>query len=194
MTMTAAVKYTVEEYLTLENQALEKSEYIEGVIYPMPGVSHHHSLILTALIWLLYPQMKRRGEVHAQDVRLKIVDIDAYLYPDIAIVLGAGEIERRGGYHLLNPTVVIEILSPATENHDRERKFALYQRIPWLQEYILVAQDKVRIEHYKRQENGGWQRQPDRIYEDPQDSMILESVGCTLVIGDIYDDVNWESA
>jgi Uma2 family endonuclease len=190
--MTITVLYTVEEYLNLENQALDRSEYIEGVRYPMPGVSPNHSLILSALMGLLYFQMKGRGAIHAQDVRLKIVDSDAYFYPDVAMVLGESDFERSRGYHLLNPTVIIEILSPATADFDRETKFEFYKRIPWLQEYLLIAQDRPHIEHFQRRDDGVWHDQPNHIYERREQTIALPSVECSLVVGDVYDDVSFE--
>lgn len=191
MATTTAMKYTVEEYLTLDNQDPYKSEYIKGVIYPLSDVSPRHSLIGTSLVAQIYFQIKRRGEVHFSKLRTKIANIDAYFYPDVAIVLGNGEFDRRGGHHLLNPTVIIEILSPSTADFDREKKFKLYQRIPWLEEYVLISQDKMYIEHYKRWENGMWQTQPT-IYQQSDDLLVLESVGCTLKVRDIYDDVRFD--
>ena len=114
------------------------------------------------------------------------VNRDFYTYPDIVIICGQPVIERKNGENLLNPTVLIEVLSPSTEKFDRGDKFRYYRLVPSLREYVLVSQDRVNVEHYFRQEDNSWlftaSNEVDGILE-------LPSVDCKLKISDIYDKV-----
>ena len=129
----------------------------------------------------------RRCEAYQNDMRVK-VHPDFYTYPDIVVVCGEPEIERKNGENLLNPKVLIEVLSPSTEKFDRGDKFRFYRIMPSLREYVLVSQDRVNVEHYFRREDNSWLftaiNEVDAVLEMP-------SVGCAVNIADIYDKVDF---
>ncbi|HEY2159194.1 MAG TPA: Uma2 family endonuclease, partial [Isosphaeraceae bacterium] len=138
------VRYTPEQYLALERKAEFKSEYVDREIHPMPGVSRWHSLIVGNLLRILGTLLlDRRGEAHSSDMRVRVGPSDLYNYPDIAVVAEEGRFEDAETDTLLNPAVVVEVLSPPTEAYDRGDKFARYRRLKTLQEYVLVSQKRV---------------------------------------------------
>ncbi len=181
-------RYTPEEYLARERQSAFKSEYLDGHISAMSGVSRAHSLINSNLARLLGTQLVDRPcEIHVSDMRVKVSARGLYTYPDIAVVCGEGQYEDAHVDTLLNPTVIIEVLSPSTEAYDRGRKFASYQRLPSLREYLLVAQDQARVEHFVRQEVG-WLL---TAFDDPAAALAMPTIGCTLPLAEIYRKVSF---
>ena len=144
--------YTPEQYLELERKAQYKSEYINGHIFAMSGASRLHNLIAGNLYREISSQLRGRPrESYISDMRVRVEATDLITYPDVVVI--CGEIRLADDYKdtLLNPTVLIEVLSPSTEAYDRGEKFAHYRRLASLQEYVLIAQDKVCLEHFKRQ-------------------------------------------
>ncbi|SMF96312.1 Endonuclease, Uma2 family (restriction endonuclease fold) [Methylomagnum ishizawai] len=175
--------YSPEEYLALERTAEYKSEYAAGYIYAMTGVSRAHSLINSNISRSLGNQLVDRPcEVHIADMRVKPAQARSYRYPDIAVVCGPAQFEDGQGDTLLNPTVIVEILSPSTESNDRGRKFAEYQRIESLREYLLVAQEEPRIERYARRDEG-WLL---TVAEGLEAQVALDAIGCVLDLGEVY--------
>ncbi len=176
-----------EEYLEAERRAEYKSEYFAGEILAMTGASREHNLIVGNLLGSLHPQLRGRPcELYPSDMRVKITRTGAYAYPDLVVVCGEPEFEDEQVDTLLNPTVLVEVLSPSTERHDRGRKWEHYRRLPSLAEFLLVAQEQPRIEHYLRQESGLW------LFHDAsgEDAVLeLSSIGCTLALRDVYDKV-----
>ena len=144
--------YTTEDYLTQERSASYKSEYHEGQIYAMTGASRKHNLVSGNIYRELSLQLKKRScEAYINDMRVKATEALSYYYPDVAVVCGAPQFEDAQVDTLLNPTLLIEVLSPSTEAYDRGKKFAHYRKIASLREYLLVAQDQPNIERYVRQ-------------------------------------------
>ena len=141
---------TPEQYLELEVQAEGKSEYHDGEIFAMSGASPNHSLIVVNLYRILGNQLYDRPcTLYSNDTRVWIGQAGLYTYPDASIVCGEAQFD---GYHtLLNPKVVIEVLSPSTEAYDRGRKFDMYQSLPSLQQYVLIAQDEPKVYVFTRQ-------------------------------------------
>ena len=153
MAMPAAVQsYTPEEYLALERSAEVKSEYIDGQIVMMTGARKEHNTVTVNLVMHVGPRL-RGGPcgIYAGDMRVRVADTDLYTYPDVIVVCGDPVFEDAELDTLLNPTVLFEILSPTTERYDRGEKFARYRRLASLREYVLVSQDRPRVEHYLRQ-------------------------------------------
>ena len=178
--------YTPEEYLAHERQAAYKSEYIAGQIVAMSGVSWEHSLINGNLLSLLNVQLRDRlCTAHASDLRVKVSAQGLYTYPDIVVVCGAPQFEDAHVDTLLNPTLVMEVLSPSTEAYDRGAKFGYYRALPSLQEYLLVAQDKLLVEHYVRAE-ASWVL---TATIDAAGEVQLPSIGCTLPLAEVYRKV-----
>ena len=187
--MSAVVKqtsYTAEEYLSLERGASIKSEFHDGQIYAMTGASRAHNLITINIARELSQQLKQRPcEAYINDMRVKAATARSYHYPDIAVVCGKPEFEDAQADTLLNPTLLIEVLSPSTEAYDRGGKFAHYRKIASLREYLLVTQDQPGIERYLRQ-GEVW------ILSEAQGldaSVSLESIDCRLSLREVYDKV-----
>jgi Uma2 family endonuclease len=178
--------YTAEEYLARERSASYKSEFHDGQIYAMTGASREHNLITVNIARELSVQLKRRPcEAYMNDMRVKAAEARSYHYPDIVVVCGTPQFEDAQVDTLLNPTVLIEVLSPSTEAYDRGGKFAHYRKIPTLREYLLVSQDQPSIERYMRQ-GDVW------ILSEAQGldvSMPLESIDCVLSLREVYDKV-----
>lgn len=192
--------FSPEEYLALEREAEYKSEYIDGQIVAMSGVSREHSLINHNISRVLGNQLLEGPcEVHASDMRVRVAPTrlakaatrtkrrGLYTYPDIVVVCGDVQCEDDHVDTLLNPTLIIEILSPSTETYDRGAKFEHYRQLPSLLEYVLVAQDHAHIEHYVR-ENGGWLL----TEADDLDAVLeLPSINCDLPLTEVYRRVEF---
>ncbi len=179
---------TPEEYLRLERQSEEKHEYYNGEVFAMPSANENHNIVMGSALSALYGQLRKRPcQIYPSDMRVRIPATGLYTYPDISVVCGTTEFEDDGVDTLLNPTIIIEVLSSSTEQYDRGKKFQHYRTIPSLQEYILIAQDSVRIEHYARQ-GDQW------ILTDAKsiDSVLtLPSIDCMLALSDVYEKVNF---
>jgi Uma2 family endonuclease len=188
MVANAHKKWTVEEYLAFERQSEERHEYFDGEIFAMSGASEQHILITGNTFSSLLVQLRKRPcKVYPIDMRVKVTPIK-YTYPDISVVCGEPQFEGPTADMLLNPTVIVEVLSPSTEIYDRGKKLDYYQTLESLQEYLLIAQDMVRIEHYVRQTTGGWFYSQEKSLE----SVIeLPSINCTLTLSDVYDKVTF---
>lgn len=182
--------FTDEEYLILEERATRRSEFYFGEIFAMAGATRRHNVISTNVAASLHGQLRRRPcEVYQNDMRVKIHK-NFYTYPDVVVVCGEPKIERRGGENLLNPTVLIEVLSPSTEQFDRSEKAKNYRTIGSLQELILISQHKSNIEHYARQSTSAW-----LISEitDAQTVLKLDSIECQLDLADVYGKVDFDA-
>lgn len=187
--MQAAQKlsFTPEEYLALERQAEVRSEYFDGEIFAMAGGSQAHSLLASNLIRLLGNALEARPcRVYTSDMRVKVEATGLYTYPDVPVVCGKPQVEDSHGDTLLNPVLLIEVLSPSTERYDRRVKFDHYRKIPSLMEYVLVSQDEMRVERYRRQDNGEWAWQ---AAIGPDASILLSSIDVSLKLSDIFAKV-----
>jgi Uma2 family endonuclease len=178
---------TPEEYLAFERQAEYKNEYIDGEIFAMTGASRGHNLITVNLAATLNQQLRERPcEVYVSEMRVRIPK-RGYVYPDAVVVCGEPQFEDGHLDTLLNPTVLIEVLSDSTERYDRGKKFSFYQTIKSLAEYVLIAQDEYKIEQFVRQPDGRWLLS---YYRSPEDVVELTSIQCTLALREVYDKVN----
>ncbi|NOT84845.1 MAG: Uma2 family endonuclease [Methylococcaceae bacterium] len=178
--------YTAEDYLTLERCAFSKSEFHDGQIFAMTGASRKHNLIGVNIARELSTQLKKRPcEAYLNDMRVKAAAARSYHYPDIVVVCGTPQFEDAHVDILLNPTLLIEVLSPSTEAYDRGGKFAHYRKIATLREYLLVTQDQPSIERYVRQ-GDVWILSEALGLEA---SIALESIGCVLSLSEVYDKV-----
>jgi Uma2 family endonuclease len=179
-------RLTPEQYLALERKATTKSEYLSGHIYAMAGASREHNLIAGNIFGELRFQLRERPcEAYVNDMRLKVSSTGLYTYPDVAVVCDGPRFEDTYLDTLLNPIVLVEVLSPSTEAYDRGEKFAHYRRLESLQEYVLVAQDLVRLEHYLRQ-GDKWLLTE---LSDLDDVLHVVSIGCDLPLREIYAKV-----
>lgn len=179
-------RMTPAEYLAFDRASEIKHELINGYVYAMTGGSESHSLISVNTSTSLRVQVRGRScKVYNSDMRVQI-DADTYTYPDITVVCGESRLADRERETLLNPTLIIEVLSPSTERYDRGRKFQLYRQIDSLRTYVLIAQDSPRIEWYVRGDDGRWQFN-DAAGLDAQ--VDLTAIGCTLALDEVYEQV-----
>src|SRR5215813_1971584 len=177
-------RFTMAEYLTFERAATERHEYLDGLIYAMAGESENHGRICVNLAATLVPQLRGSDcEVFSKDTKVCCGPYRAhtreglYAYPDLVVVCGAMQFHSQAEDVLVNPKVIVEVLSPSTEAFDRGEKFHRYRRwLPTLTDYVLVAQDRPLIDHYRRQEDGTWAL---RALEGLQAHMHLGTIGCT---------------
>ena len=184
MSSVAAQTYlTPEEYLAFERKATTKHEYLNGQIVAMSGASFAHNFITANIaIHLGIQLMDGECRVVTNDMRVKAIQTESYFYPDVVVVCGEPRAEDDTFDTLLNPTLIVEILSPSTETYDRREEFEHYQQIASLKDYILISQDEVHVEHYCRQ-GSGWLRTEFRELEDV---LSLLSIGCDLRLQDVY--------
>jgi Uncharacterized protein conserved in cyanobacteria len=184
-------RFTPSEYLSLERKAAFKSEYLDGQIYAMAGASPGHNTIAVNTTVELGSQLKGRPcQVFGSDMKVRIPDGQLYSYPDLSVVCGQPRYHDEHGDVLLNPKVIIEILSPSTEDYDREEKFDRYARIETFTDYVLVSQLTPRIEHFSRAHDGKWVRTVSTgIYAE----LPLASINCVLRLKDVYHRVEFDT-
>jgi len=180
--------YTFEDYLAAEREELEvRHEFIRGEVFAMVGTTANHSLIVANIIGDLRTQMKGRPcLVFSTDLRVRIEAADACTYPDLMALCGKTQLHDDRRDVLLNPSLIVEVLSPSTEAYDRGEKFAIYRRLPSLLEYLLVSQDKVSAELYVRQPDEHWLLSE---YSESDSEIRLESIECRLPLAEVYDKV-----
>ncbi len=185
------LRYTPEEYLALERQAEQKSEYLGGTIFAMAGASREHNLITGNLHREIGGQLKNRPcESYASDMRVLISQTGLYTYPDITVVCGEPLFLDEKQDTLLNPTVIVEVLSPSTAAYDRGKKFEHYRRLPSLREYILVARDEVLVERFLR-EGDDWHPASLRSIDD---TLQLASINCNVPLREVYAKIVFPQA
>ena len=183
----AQTLFTPEEYIALEHKARIKSEYLSGEIFAMSGASLAHTRITLDIATELNIQLRgQECEVVTNDMRVKTSPMVSYFYPDVVVFCREPKLEGDTLDTLLNPVLIIEVLSPSTETYDRGEKFEYYQQIASLKEYILVSQDTVHVEHYHFQ-GTEWKLNE---YDDLQDTLTFSSIGCKLPLRDIYIRIN----
>ncbi len=176
---------TPEEYLEFEKTSELKHEYFDGEIFAMTGARKNHNLINTNIAGELRNQFKTDNSscrVFSNDQRVKIEAIEKYIYPDIVVGCENMEFLEKELDSLINPVVIVEILSDSTEAYDRGLKFEHYGLIPSLQDYILVSQYRCLVERFVRRE-GGWFYSS---YQEMDQAVTIESIGCELSLSEIY--------
>lgn len=179
---------TPEEYITFERKAPFKNEFINGRIVAMSGASRAHNRITGDVFNTISNQLMGRDcETFIGDMRVKAGETASYFYPDVVVVCNEPRFEDNVFDTLLNPIIIVEVLSPSTEADDRGEKFDHYQQLVSLQEYILISQDKVRVEHYLRRETQ-WIPTEFRTLTDV---LPLISIDCALPLQDIYRRVTF---
>jgi Uma2 family endonuclease len=182
---------TPEEYLEIERKAEFKSEYYNGEMFAMAGASERHGVIISNIVAEFRQQLKGRVcRVISNDLRLRVLPSGLYTYPDVIVVCGESRHADDRSDTLLNPTVIIEVLSDSTRDYDRGQKFEFYRALPSLQEYLTVAQAYPHIEQWTRQqENSGVLTE----FSDLNQSIHLPSIDCVLKLSEVYDKVDWTS-
>lgn len=183
---------TPEEYLALERKATRKSEYFNGEIFAMSGASPQHVLIVTNVVAELRGQLKGRAcTVYSTDLRVKVSETGLYTYPDAVVVCDTPLFDDDNRDTLLNPTLIVEVLSESTKDYDRGEKFEHYRSISSFKEYVLISQDKHHVEHFVRQPDHGWLLSETNKLSDTID---LPAIACRLALTEVYDKVDRLSA
>jgi Uma2 family endonuclease len=178
---------TPEQYLEIERAAEHKSEYFNGEMFAMAGAKEAHNLLVANVVAAIHRQFRTRPcRVYPSDMRVRIRATGLFTYPDVVALCGEPQFLDDQTDTLLNPALLVEVLSPSTEAYDRGRKFEHYKSIESLREYLMIASDRIHADLYTRQENGRWLlTSADRL----EDSLSLESVGVQLAIADLYEKV-----
>lgn len=190
MSTPISTKASPEEYLELEKQAAHKSEYRNGEMVAMVGASPAHNIIVANLIAALYNCLRKSScIVLASDMEVFVPECENYYYPDAIVVGGKMQFDENRKDCLVNPSIIIEVLSPGTESVDRGEKFKCYRTIPSLEEYVMVSSGQVLVERYRREEINHW----DLLFTaQPEDSILLSNCGVSL--NDIYENVDFTTA
>ena len=178
-----------EEYLAAEREAEEKSEYFGGQIVAFAGASPRHNVIVANMIAALVVQLRGRPcTVYPSDLRVHNPVTGSFTYPDIVVVCGEPAFQAQHADTLLNPTLLIEVLSESTEQRDRGIKAEQYRQMESVQEYLFVRQDRPHLEHYRRYGPRQWMLTEA---SDLNDILELPAIGCTLALNDVYDKVDF---
>ena len=182
---------TPEEYLAAERLSETRSEYLDGGVFPMPGGSLNHNQITTNLILELGTQLRAgHCRVLGMDLKVRMPDSRKFFYPDVVVVCDEPQFHDDRKDVILNPVLVIEVLSKSTEAFDRGAKFGAYRTVESLMEYLLVAQDRPAVEQYVRNADGKWTLAEAAGLES---SLMLPSINCTLSLNAVYDKVDFNS-
>ena len=185
-------RYTPEEYLALERSGEAKHEYYNGEIFAMSGASKWHVLIVTNLVGELHSQLKQSPcTVYSTDLRVQVAPTGLYTYPDVIVLCDEPRFSDEQQDTLLNPALIIEVLSESTKDYDRGGKFELYRTIDSFVEYLLIAQDRPHLEHHVRQPDGSWILHETNNLED---TIHLKSVQCSLRMAAISLKIDFSSS
>ncbi len=177
-------KYSIEEYLEMENASAEKHEYYQGEIFAMVGGSSQHNIVAKNILSVLDRKLGRKScQPFNSDTRVYIEKSTLFTYPDVSVFCGDLLSLNNDDLNFLNPTVIFEVLSPSTKNYNRREKFKLYRSIPSLREYILVEPEIAGIEAFYINNNGLWEL---KEYNDISQALPLDSIGIALTLKEIY--------
>lgn len=181
-------KFSIEEYLEMENASVEKNEYYKGEIFAMSGAKVPHNAISGNLFVALSNKLKGKNcKPYNSDQRIHIQSNTLFTYPDISIICGEIMTLNDDEYNVLNPSVIIEVLSRSTKNYDRGEKFKLYRDIPTLKEYILADSENIHIEVFRLNENNHWELEE---YNSIEDLLYVKVIDEKILLSEIYDGVN----
>lgn len=183
-------KYTLEEYLELDHNSEEKIEYWGGSVFTLAGASRNHNQIQVNLILALGNKLRGKDcHIFPSDMRVKVPEYPPYHYPDLSALCGQSKIEKFGKQELLvNPSLIVEVLSDTTAEFDRGYKFTYYKSIKSFVEYVLIAQDRPHVSQFIKQSDNSWlNHEFNRI----ADSVYLSSLDCRVALEEIYDGVDF---
>jgi len=178
---------TAEQYLEIEAKSEVRHEFYRGETFAMARATENHNLLAGNLFRAIGNQIEDRPcKVYQADMRVLSEATGLYTYPDVVVVCGPPRFTDARRHTLLNPMVLVEVLSPATETYDRTTKWDHYRRIASVREYVLVSQDRVRVDHYARDDDGRWIA---TAWTDLGDVLALDSVACAVPLAKIYAKV-----
>jgi Uma2 family endonuclease len=177
---------TPEQYLEIDSKAEIKSEYVYGEMFAMAGAGRVHNLLAGNVADRLRAQLRTGNcEAYQSDMRVRINAAGLFAYPDVVVACDPQFVEEKQ-YTLVNPSVIVEVLSPSTEAYDLRTKFKYYREIESFREYLLVASESVDVELWNLESNGKWVLSN---YDHLDDEVELQSIGCRLALRDIYEKI-----
>ena len=180
---------TIAEYLVLERSTPERHQYYRGEVFAMGGASRSHNRIASNIAAALNHEFQKRNcEEFIADMRVRVSQTGLYTYPDVVALCQQPEFDDEHQDTLVNPEVIFEVLPESTEAYDRGQKFGLYREIESLTDYVLVAQDRVSVEHYRRSSDGTWILHP---LEAAEQTLAIESIGVAIPLAEIYRKVKF---
>lgn len=178
-------KYTIEEYLEMEQASQEKHEYYQGEVFAMSGPKVPHGIISGNTFGILFNALKGKScRPFNSEQRIHIEKNTLFTYPDIFVVCGEIETRNNDDWNILNPTVIVEILSPSTRDYDHGLKFQLYRDIPSLKEYVLIDSESIHVEVFFLNNHGNWELKEYKLIDD---SFTLNSIQVKLELKEIYE-------
>jgi len=178
-------KFTIEEYLQMELASKEKHEYYHGEIFAMSGAKVLHNIISGNIYYGLRKRLDGKScKPFSSDQRIHIPQNSLFTYPDISIICGEIITLDNDDWNILNPSVIIEVLSPGTKDYDRGGKFKLYRDIATLKEYILVDSETISIEVFRINDGGHWELEE---YRKIDDSLLIKSIQVSIPVIEIYE-------
>ncbi len=181
-------KLTPEEYLEIERNAEFKSEYYNGEMFALAGASYVHNRITRNISKALGLQLKGKVcEEFQSDLKIKEKISGLFTYPDVVVIRGEPEFYDDEKDVVVNPAVIMEVLSKSTETYDRGFKFEWYRRIETLKDYFMVSQDKISIEYYTRNDDDSWTL---KEFKKINQNIEIKSIGCILELKDVYYKVD----
>lgn len=179
-------KYTIEEYLQMEEQSVEKHEYYQGEIFAMAGAKVTHNIIAANILVALSVKLKGKPcKPFNSDQSIHVKKNSLFTYPDISIICNEIETLDHNERNILNPTVIVEVLSPSTKNYDRGDKFKLYRDLPTLKEYILVDSESTSVENFFINASGHWELVE---YKTIDDTLSIKTIQTALTLKEIYEE------
>jgi Uma2 family endonuclease len=180
---------TQEEYLAIERAAEIRHEYYNGEMFAMSGATRAHNVIATNILRRLLEQFEGRDcEAYVANMRVKVDRKELYTYPAVVATCDP-KFEDDIFDTLINPLVIVEVLSKSTEDYDRGTKFEMYRRLDTLQDFVLVAQDKMHVEHFPRQPDGRWILEE---FDSPERTMAFETSNCILQVEEVYRRISFD--
>ena len=182
-------KYSLQQYFALEKKSQIKHEYFNGEIFAMTGASFNHNQVIVNISSELHQQLKHKScRPLVNDMRVKVSTTGLYTYPDVVVFCGKPELEKIDGLEtLLNPVLIVEVLSPTTANYDKGVKFDFYRAIESFQLYLLVDQTIPHVILYVKQSDGKWLMSETK---DLESKIELPFINCELGLKDIYQGLN----
>jgi Uma2 family endonuclease len=190
MSVQVTTRYTLEEYFELERTSEERWEYFNGEVFCMSGVSPNHSRIESNTITALNNKLGSRGcAVFTADMRIGVPAAPPYRYADLSVLCDEPVFEKIGGVEaLINPAVIVEVLSPSTEAYERGDKFTFYKSVSSLREYVLVAQHRTHITHYVKEAEENWSYELNELASE----IALPTIDCVLALSEVYHNVRFD--
>lgn len=191
MSALPVTKLTIEEYIELDKNSEDRYEYFDGEVFAMAGGSPNHSRLSVDVCSILREKLRGKPcEVFNADMRINVPTAFPYRYPDASVVCGEPIFDEiQGQYRLVNPLLIVEVLSPTTENYDQGKKFTAYQSIESFREYLLIAQDRPHVIQYVKQSKSRWLRiEHEGLISEVQ----LESLNIALTLAELYERVTFQ--